>query len=120
IWAQLKPLARDTSPFGETGPGGREDHWVEPKLVCEVRFTEWTADGGLRHPAYLGLRGDKRPEDVVRERTPAEIAGETPEVEEVLEEMEAEQAAPAAKRGKGAKAGAKAKGRAKAGAAADA
>jgi len=41
--------------------------WVKPKLVAEVKFTEWTAAGEMRHPAYLGLREDKRPEDVVRE-----------------------------------------------------
>jgi len=74
IWAQLQPLARPTSPFGGTGPGGREDHWVEPRLVCEVRFTEWTGDGGLRHPIFLGMRTDKKPEEVRREGEPeAEI-----------------------------------------------
>src|SRR5262245_4331174 len=41
--------------------------WVRPKLVAEVKFTEWTSAGEMRHPAYLGLREDKRPEDVVRE-----------------------------------------------------
>jgi len=41
--------------------------WVEPELVAEVKFTEWTTGGEMRHPAYLGLRKDKRPEDVVRE-----------------------------------------------------
>jgi DNA ligase D-like protein (predicted ligase) len=42
-------------------------HWVTPKLVAQIRFTEWTREGKLRHPRYLGLRADKRPEDVVRE-----------------------------------------------------
>jgi bifunctional non-homologous end joining protein LigD len=41
--------------------------WVEPKLVCQVKFTEWTRDGKLRHPVFLGLREDKRAEEVVRE-----------------------------------------------------
>jgi bifunctional non-homologous end joining protein LigD len=41
--------------------------WLEPKLVAQVRFTEWTSDGGLRHPVFLGLRADKSPEEVVRE-----------------------------------------------------
>jgi bifunctional non-homologous end joining protein LigD len=67
IWKQLQDLRRETSPFGETGPKGRDDHWVEPKLVCEVRFTEWTADGGLRHPIFLGMRTDRKPTDVRRE-----------------------------------------------------
>jgi bifunctional non-homologous end joining protein LigD len=42
--------------------------WLEPKLVCEVRFAEWTRDGHLRQPAFLGLREDKRAGEVVRER----------------------------------------------------
>jgi bifunctional non-homologous end joining protein LigD len=43
-------------------------HWVEPQLVCQVRFTEWTRDGKLRHPVFLGLREDKDAREVVRER----------------------------------------------------
>ena len=42
-------------------------HWVKPKLVCQVRFAEWTNDGRLRQPVYLGLREDKRAGEVVRE-----------------------------------------------------
>lgn len=42
--------------------------WVEPKLVAQVSFTEWTSDGKLRHPSFLGLRPDKKPKEVVRER----------------------------------------------------
>ncbi|HYZ66709.1 MAG TPA: non-homologous end-joining DNA ligase [Mycobacterium sp.] len=42
-------------------------HWVRPKLVAQVAFGEWTRDGKLRHPRYLGLRTDKRPDEVVRE-----------------------------------------------------
>src|SRR5205814_4884144 len=64
---RLEPLARATSPFDVGTPTGRGHHWVEPRLVCEVRFTEWTRDGGLRHPIFLGLRPDKRPEDCLRE-----------------------------------------------------
>jgi len=67
ISAKLRPIARTTSPFARGTPGGRGHHWVEPRLVAEVRFTEWTRDGGIRHPAFLGLRDDKRPEDCVRE-----------------------------------------------------
>ena len=42
-------------------------HWVEPRLVGQVGFTEWTDDGQLRHPRFQGLRDDKKPADVVRE-----------------------------------------------------
>jgi bifunctional non-homologous end joining protein LigD len=44
---------------------------VKPTLVAEVKFTEWTSSGEMRHPVYLGLRADKRAEEVVRERETA-------------------------------------------------
>ena len=68
IGERLRPLARATPPF-ETGaiPTGRGHHWVEPRLVAEVRFTDWTDEGGLRHPAFIGLREDKKPEECRRE-----------------------------------------------------
>jgi DNA ligase D-like protein (predicted polymerase)/DNA ligase D-like protein (predicted ligase) len=75
ISEKLRRLARATSPFARGTPSGRGHHWVEPRLVGEVRFTEWTRDGGIRHPSFLGLRDDKRPEDCVRE-TPAVTRGE--------------------------------------------
>jgi bifunctional non-homologous end joining protein LigD len=67
LWQELQPLRRAGSPFGPSTPAGRGNHWVEPRLVCEVRFTEWTADGGLRHPIFIGLRTDRRPEEIERE-----------------------------------------------------
>lgn len=67
IWDSLQSLHRTTSPFEVGGPTGRGHHWVDPTLVCEVRFTEWTKDGGLRHPAFLGLRPDKPPKECRRE-----------------------------------------------------
>jgi bifunctional non-homologous end joining protein LigD len=42
--------------------------WIKPKLVGEVKFTEWTRDGQMRHPAFVGLRDDKRAKDVIREK----------------------------------------------------
>src|SRR5262249_959243 len=50
------------------GAEARRAHWVKPKLVAEVEFTEWTEDGTLRHPSFQGLRKDKKATDVVRER----------------------------------------------------
>jgi len=76
----LKPLARATSPFDERTPTGRGHHWVEPTLVAEVRFTEWTEEGGIRHPAFLGLRNDKPPREVHRE-TDVRSTREAEEVE---------------------------------------
>jgi len=66
---RLRRLARRTSPFSPEGPrpGARAAHWVEPVLVGEVAFTEWTRDGLLRHPAFEGLREDKPAAQVVRE-----------------------------------------------------
>jgi len=66
--AKLRRLERQTSPLAETkGIAGKGVHWVRPELVAQVGFTEWTPDGKLRHPRYLGLRDDKAPEQVVRE-----------------------------------------------------
>lgn len=70
IATQLASLTRASSPFVSGGPTGPLHHWVEPELVCEIRFTEWTTDGGLRHPSFLGLRNDKNPEDCIREASP--------------------------------------------------
>jgi bifunctional non-homologous end joining protein LigD len=63
---RLEPLRRDDSPFADDV---RERHvtWVEPRLVAQIGFSEWTRDGRLRHPRFLGLRDDKAAEEVVRE-----------------------------------------------------
>jgi bifunctional non-homologous end joining protein LigD len=65
----LGPLRRDTSPFATQVPPehARYAVWVEPRVVVEVAFTQWTNAGRLRAPAYKGLRNDKDPGDVVRE-----------------------------------------------------
>ena len=66
---RLDRLERRTQPFDEPEEITEQGvHWVKPELVAEIGFTEWTEDGKLRHPRFLGLRDDKDPEDVVRER----------------------------------------------------
>ena len=65
--AKLGRIERQRSPLAEP-PRMSGVHWVAPKLVAEVSFTEWTRDGRARHPVFLGLRADKAPADVVRER----------------------------------------------------
>jgi DNA ligase D-like protein (predicted ligase) len=69
---RLDQLARRTSPFADDVKE-KEVTWVQPKLVGEFGFTEWTEGGKLRHPRFLGLRRDKKPSEVSRER-----AGATP------------------------------------------
>jgi bifunctional non-homologous end joining protein LigD len=64
--ACLGPLRRATSPFDET-PRLPDPRWVEPEVVVEVAFHEWTSAGVLRAPRYRGLRDDKPAADVVRE-----------------------------------------------------
>lgn len=66
--ADLEPLATSENPFAQIPRAdARDAHWVTPRLVGEVVFTEWTGDQRLRHPAWRGLRPDKSPEQVVRE-----------------------------------------------------
>src|SRR5499427_5375363 len=67
VMALLEPLETKTSPFRERVPKNETPHWVHPKLVAQVRFTEWTSDGILRQPVYLGLRDDKKAREVTRE-----------------------------------------------------
>jgi bifunctional non-homologous end joining protein LigD len=66
----LDKLEQDRAPFANPPRGyeAKGAHWVQPKLVGEVSFTEWTQDGTLRHPSFQGLREDKKASEVVRER----------------------------------------------------
>lgn len=68
LTADLKKIERKTSPFAGRVDSNTKAHWVEPKMVAQVRFTEWTRDGYLRQPAFLGLRLDKNAKECVRER----------------------------------------------------
>jgi DNA ligase D-like protein (predicted ligase) len=64
---QLAKLETATSPFVGDGLPRGAVHWVKPKLVAQIAFTEWTSGGKLRHPRFIGLRDDKDPMEVVRE-----------------------------------------------------
>ena len=66
---RLRPLRRDDSQFDDE-VRERDVTWAEPELVAQVGFSEWTRDGRLRHPRYLGLRDDKAAREVVREAHP--------------------------------------------------
>ncbi len=74
---KLQPLIRETSPFSTTFKTNAPVSWVEPKLVCEVSFAEWTGDGHMRQPILVGLREDKDSKSVVREQPlPATVTSE--------------------------------------------
>jgi bifunctional non-homologous end joining protein LigD len=68
LGVRLRTLEIGESPFADARPIPRGTHWTRPKLVAQVGFAEWTADGRLRQPRFLGLRDDKHPADVVREQ----------------------------------------------------
>src|SRR4051812_10469272 len=74
----LEKIETKQSPFNPIPPGwlGRNAHWVKPKHVVEVEFTEWTGGGHIRHPSLKGFRKDKAPREVVRERE-EHVAGAT-------------------------------------------
>ena len=57
---KMKPLETSTSPF-EPVPRERDATWIRPRLVAQIAFAEWTKDGKLRQPAFLGLRYGKKP-----------------------------------------------------------
>jgi len=67
LTSRLRPLERETCPFATPPAGVGRPHWVKPELVAEVSFSEWTEDGRMRHPSFLGLRKDKPAASVVRE-----------------------------------------------------
>jgi ATP-dependent DNA ligase len=80
VFEALKPLHAAKCPFidlpssktshwgaGITADEMIEMQWLKPKLVAQIRFVEWTAEGHLRHAAFLGLRSDRAARDVVRE-----------------------------------------------------
>ena len=65
---KMDALAQKTSPFEDVPPADAADaHWVNPGLVGEVTFGEWTGSGKLRHPVWRGWRLDKEPAEVVTE-----------------------------------------------------
>jgi len=63
---KLESLRRPDPPCSGPLPADKGTTWVEPALVCEVEYTEWTDEGLLRQPIFLRFRDDKRPEECVR------------------------------------------------------
>jgi bifunctional non-homologous end joining protein LigD len=78
LMALLTPLETPMCPFDPRPKTNERPHWVVPKLVAQIKFTEWTADGKLRHPVYLGTRDDKKPQEVYRETSGVRVPGVPP------------------------------------------
>jgi len=68
LYLALKKCETEKNSFINYDDRLYDAHWVEPLLVCQVRFTEWTSSNKLRHPSFLGLRWDKDPHDVIQEK----------------------------------------------------
>ena len=81
IRERLLPDRRATPPCSGAVPTGADHVWVEPRLVCEVRYKEWTKDHLLRHPVFLRLREDKKPEECVRGGEPEAAPAPPPKPE---------------------------------------
>lgn len=71
LFTRFQRMGRKTTPFADVSNLShaeiRSAHWVKPEMVAQVRFKEWTDDGRLRQPVFLGLRDDKPPSEVIRE-----------------------------------------------------
>jgi bifunctional non-homologous end joining protein LigD len=110
---KLAGLVRAKSPFppGTTrstrwlAKPAEADHWVEPELVAEIGFSEWTPDGSVRHASYQGLRADKDARSVVREQPQAPPVSEKAVTAKKTTSIQSTPAPPAARTGAGARAG---------------
>jgi bifunctional non-homologous end joining protein LigD len=69
MYARLTRIPRKTSPFQTEPKTNERAHWVRPEIIVEVKFSEWTSDGRLRQPIFLGVRDDKNARDVHIEAT---------------------------------------------------
>ena len=67
LYNKMQPLKTKAKPFTVKVKDEAQTTWLRPQLVAEVKFTEWTDRGEMRHPVFLGLRGDKRATDIIRE-----------------------------------------------------
>ncbi len=68
IYNKLQPLTIEKCPFEKCPKGNMPVTWVKPKMVCEIKFSEWTKERIARHPIFMGLRSDKKPKDVIFEK----------------------------------------------------
>ncbi|HLG02473.1 MAG TPA: DNA ligase D, partial [Bacteroidia bacterium] len=85
LYEMAKPYFTPESPFSVPVRAGDGIQWLKPALVCEVKFSEWTKDGSMRHPVFRGLRKDKKPVNVVREVSHVHVTRSGKAVEEGVE-----------------------------------
>jgi len=69
IYGLLQKNSSNTNPFKTNPPGYTSALWVKPTLIAEIEFTEWTSEGSLRHPSFKGLRTDKKPQTIKKEKS---------------------------------------------------
>ena len=69
VYKKLQALETATCPFSKKPKTNMPVTWVKPKMICEIKFSEWTKEGVARHPIFMGLRTDKKPTDVHMELT---------------------------------------------------
>ena len=100
MFRKLKPLEQKQSPFEEVPRTNETPHWVRPEIVVEVKFNEFTADGMLRQPIYLGTRDDKNPRDVRMEKKSVQKKKELPKLPVRKTSARARRAVSAVKAGK--------------------
>jgi bifunctional non-homologous end joining protein LigD len=68
VWGKLKPLVTEICPFSPKPKTNMPATWVKPKLICEIKFQEWTQGHIMRQPIFMGLRSDKKPIEVKKEK----------------------------------------------------
>jgi bifunctional non-homologous end joining protein LigD len=78
IKKEVRKFEQNKSAFDIKSPKGKDIHWLKPQLIAEVSFSEWTSDQSLRHPVFIGLRGDKKGSEIVHEK-PAHVEQSGPE-----------------------------------------
>jgi bifunctional non-homologous end joining protein LigD len=92
MYETLTKLDRKTSPFESVPREERKAHWINPELVAQIKYSEWTETNSLRHPVFIALRTDKDPKDVVREipglQAPKGEVKKTPAKQETMKEEE--------------------------------
>lgn len=89
LYKKLEKIETADCPFEKKPKTQMPARWVKPQLVCEVKFQEWTREGSMRHPIFMGLREDKKAKDVTREKEiPLKTAKKEGEKEDVPHQKE--------------------------------